>query len=60
VPVVGVDYKGTRVEMLSQGGPRPKGDLLEAVQAISAELKPFDAADFRAKEVQDRGGDDQD
>ncbi len=35
-------------------GPRAIGHLTEAVEPIIAEIKPFDAADFRAREVQDR------
>jgi phage terminase Nu1 subunit (DNA packaging protein) len=35
-------------------GSRAAGHLTEAIEQIAAEIKPFDAADFRAKEVRDR------
>ena len=36
-------------------GPRAIDHIAEEVEQIVSEIKPFDAADFRAKEVQDRG-----
>jgi hypothetical protein len=35
-------------------GPRAIKDLTKAVEQIVAEIKPFDAADFQAKEIRDR------
>jgi hypothetical protein len=36
-------------------GPRAIGHIAAEVEQIVAEIKPFEASDFRAKEVQDRG-----
>lgn len=41
-------------------GSRAAGHLMEAVEQIAVEIKPFDAADFRAKEVQDRASEPDD
>jgi len=37
-------------------GSRATGHLTKAIEQIAAEIRPFDANEFRAKEVQDRGG----
>jgi phage terminase Nu1 subunit (DNA packaging protein) len=41
-------------------GSGAAGHLTEAVEQIAAEIKPFDAADFRAKVVQDRASEPDD
>jgi phage terminase Nu1 subunit (DNA packaging protein) len=41
-------------------GSRAAGHLTEAVEQIAAEIKPFDASDFRAKEVRDRANEPDD
>jgi ASC-1-like (ASCH) protein len=41
-------------------GSRATGHLTKAIEQIAAELRPFDAADFRAKEVRDRASEPDD
>jgi phage terminase Nu1 subunit (DNA packaging protein) len=41
-------------------GPRAIEDLREAVEQVTAEIKPFDAADFRAREVRNRASEPDD